>query len=1102
VVSPRETDPRRRWTLETVLARFVSERTRTKGYGYFAAGAVNILESDANRISAEVTGTDLYAVDIVREDEGIVARCECPFFLDRADICKHIWALVLAADAEGLLPPDSPDAWLDVMSEHQRDDLRRSKPALTSRRFDAWQRFLDGVMQQVETSDATRPVNRYHTGELLYVIDRDLTLQGRGIAVTVLRRQRKKSGDWGKPQPAGLVAGEVEDLPDPADREILAALLGAADPYAGNYTTTYARASFRLVGPITDRVLQLLAGSHRLYLRDVTIDHEGLRPVTADDGPPWVFHFELIDGGDGLRHLSGYLARGDERMDIREPDLALAAGYLIARGKLARLDHGGAFPWLAELRRVPHPPGFPTESAQRLIETFARSRVDPAVLPADLRYDVVEPAPRPRVIVQRGRTPARYPGEHELTARLEFDYDGTVVPSDARAAGYDPSRRRMVRRNQTAERSAAQRLQQLGFRRGYAPPGGAADFTVAVMQFGRAVRTLVAEDWHVEAEGASFRTAKHMRVQVRSGIDWFELHGDLDFGDGRVVPLTQLLSALKRGEGTVPLVDGTRGLVPEEWLRRYVRIAGFGELEGDHVRYRPSQTALLDALLEAQPEVDVDEAFARARVAMTNFAGVSRIEPPPSFRGTLREYQLEALAWFEFLRSFGFGGCLADDMGLGKTVMVLALLDSRRSSAAQTSGGEGDVDRTPRPSVAVVPRSLVFNWIAEAKRFAPDLRVLDYSGPDRADKVLGDYDLVLTTYGTLRRDAVLLAEQEFDYVILDEAQAIKNAQTASAKAVRLLKGRHRLALSGTPVENHIGELWSLFEFLNPGLLGSSNAFRRATLVQKRDGGEDLALVARALKPLILRRTKEQVAPELPTRTEQTIYCELDDSQRGTYDQLRSHYRASLLKRVEENGLAKSKIHVLEALLRLRQAASHVGLVEKRRRDAPSAKFDVLIPMLIEIIDEGHKALVFSQFTELLALLRERLDEAKVVYEYLDGQTRDRAARVERFAADADCRVFLISLKAGGLGLNLTAAEYVFLLDPWWNPAAEAQAIDRAHRIGQSRHVFAYRLIAKDTVEEKVAELQASKRELADAILSADPALIRNLKAEDLELLLS
>ena len=845
------------------------------------------------------------------------------------------------------------------------------------------------------------------------------------------------------------------------------------------------------MGPITDRALWLLASSRRLFLREGDRHYDELRPISADDGAPWVFNLDLTDASSGKRQLSGYLARDGERMDVREPQLVLATGHLIARGTLARLEHGGAFPWLAELRRLHQAPAFPPEAAPRLIETLARSRVDPVVLPPDLRYDVVEVRPRPRVSVQRAQTHPRFPGEHELSARVEFEYDGTVVPADERATAYDAERRRMVRRHPAAEREAVQRLQQLGFRRGFRD-GGTGTFVVAVTQFGRAVRNLVDEDWHVEAEGAAFRMARNMRVQVRSGIDWFELHGDLDFGEGRTVPLTSLLAALKRGEGTVLLGDGTRGMVPEDWLRRYVRIAGFGELEDDHVRYRPSQAALLDALLEAQPEVDVDETFARARAAMTSFRGVRQADVPATFRGTLREYQLEALGWFEFLRTFGFGGCLADDMGLGKTVMVLALLDSRRIENADAH----------RPSVAVVPRSLVFNWIAEAKRFAPSLRVLDYTGPDRAEKSLHDHDLVITTYGTLRRDAVILAEQEFDYVILDEAQAIKNAQTVSAKAVRLLKGRHRLALSGTPVENHIGELWSLFEFLNPGLLGSSNAFRRASLVQKRDGGEDLALVARALKPLILRRTKEQVAPELPSRTEQTIYCELDEAQRASYDQLRSFFRVSLLKRVEEDGLSKSRMHVLEALLRLRQAASHMALVEKHRRDAPSAKFDVLIPRLLEVIDEGHKALVFSQFTELLGLLRERLDEAKVTYEYLDGKTRDRAERVERFSTDPDCRVFLISLKAGGLGLNLTAAEYVFLLDPWWNPAAEAQAIDRAHRIGQSRHVFAYRLIAKDTVEEKVAELQASKRQLADAILSADPGLIRNLKPEDLELLLS
>ena len=349
---------------------------------------------------------------------------------------------------------------------------------------------------------------------------------------------------------------------------------------------------------------------------------------------------------------------------------------------------------------------------------------------------------------------------------------------------------------------------------------------------------------------------------------------------------------------------------------------------------------------------------------------------------------------------------------------------------------------------------------------------------------------------------VHLREHSFDYVILDEAQAIKNATTASAKAVRLLRGRHRLALSGTPIENHVGELWSLFDFLNPGLLGTAQAFKTATVGQTRAEREDLALVTRALRPLILRRTKAQVEPELPPRTEQTIQCELDAPQRRFYDELRTHYRTMLIARVARTGLAKSKMQVLEALLRLRQVACHPGLVDSRRIDEPSAKFDVLLPQLIEVVEEGHKALVFSQFTSFLALLRSRLEDAGLSYEYLDGRTRDRAARVERFNTDPDCRVFLISLKAGGLGLNLTTADYVFLLDPWWNPAVEAQAIDRAHRIGQDKHVFAYRLIAKDTVEEKVAELQQSKRELADAILTADPALIRNLSADDLEWLLS
>jgi SNF2 family DNA or RNA helicase len=397
----------------------------------------------------------------------------------------------------------------------------------------------------------------------------------------------------------------------------------------------------------------------------------------------------------------------------------------------------------------------------------------------------------------------------------------------------------------------------------------------------------------------------------------------------------------------------------------------------------------------------------------------------------------------------------------------------------------------------------MFNWRQEAERFTPALRVLDYTGNGRDElrERFADHDVILTTYGTMRRDIAALAGHAFEYVILDESQAIKNASSASAKAVRLLTARHRLALSGTPIENHLGELWSLFEFLNPGMLGSVRAFEAAD--RGRDAGEDaVAILSRGMRPFILRRTKGQVAAELPAKTEQTVYCELERPQRALYDELRDHYRRALLGRTDDAGFARSKIQILEALLRLRQAACHPGRVDAARLHEGSAKLDVLLLHIAQAVEEGHKTLVFSQFTSLLAILRSRLDGRGVSYEYLDGRTRDRQARVARFQTDPDCRLFLISLKAGGVGLNLTAAEYVFLLDPWWNPAVEAQAIDRAHRIGQTRQVFAYRLIARDTVEERVLELQQKKRKLADAILNADGGMIRDLKREDLELLLS
>jgi len=712
-------------------------------------------------------------------------------------------------------------------------------------------------------------------------------------------------------------------------------------------------------------------------------------------------------------------------------------------------------------------------------------------MPEELQFESVMGSPEPRLVIKRGRHDvwrgARLAGE------LSFDYDGTFIQHRQTGRGfYQKEKRRWVTRDVASEENAKMRLKQLGFRKGWEYDN--TDLELAPERLPKVVRALTSEGWRIEAEGHLYRTAGTIKMEISSGVDWFDLEGRAEFGDAKVA-LPRLLRAIKQGEQTVRLDDGTLGIIPEEWVRKYDMLASLGSVDEDRLRFTRPQAGLLDALLASEPAVSVDAIFERVRRELGSFAGVKEAAPTAGFQGELRSYQREGLGWLNFLQRFGFGGCLADDMGLGKTIQVLAMLESRREVR------RNDEKNSPPPALVVVPRSLVFHWKEEAARFTPKLRILDHTGAGRLKPGdhFDDYDVILTTYGTLRRDAVQFKDQRFDYCILDEAQAIKNAGTLSAKAVRLLSADHRLAMSGTPVENHLGELWSLFEFLNPGMLGRASIFANAG---HNPDEHTRTVLGKALRPFILRRTKRQVATELPEKTEQTIYCDLEANDKKLYIELRDYYRSRLLKKDADDGSGQYKIQVLEALLRLRQAACHPGLIDKRKIGEPSSKIDTLLAQLDQVLEEDHKALVFSQFTSLLAILRERLDAQQIPYAYLDGRTRDRQARVAQFQNDPKVKLFLISLKAGGLGLNLHAAEYVYLLDPWWNPAVESQAIDRAHRIGQTRQVFAYRLIARDTVEEKVLELQKSKRDLADAIISADNSVMRNLTREDLELLLS
>jgi hypothetical protein len=1095
------------------LARQVSQRIRAYGRDYFERHAVKILFADHEFVSAQVSDSQDYDVDLEREREELIFSCDCPYFEENLDVCKHVWATLLELEKQGHLKKWESRFPIKLVSTSSDDDgidedlddfdfedelmpfevLKTGKAFRTSDGSPAslpsrsWQYLLNSMngAPPPEARPPAWPVSR----EILYVIERSRSFDS-ALSLQIDIRDRKKNGEWGKQKPLSLSHEMLSELPIPEDREILTRFIGVKREtwFYGPYESIY-----RFMPRIGDWqiLMPLLSKTNRLYFRISGM--EDMRPVRWDETEPWEFRIDVRMDAQGRQYeIMGAFYRNNERLNIAQPEHVFSEGILVLDATIASFR--GSHEWISFFRNEG---SFfvPQEEVDLWLETMLAMPALPLMnLPEELQLQEIESTPCP---IMRVSTKKEAWGSTHLAGAIFFDYMGHIIEARNPSTGIAlvPERQRIMR-NPEFEIAVLRKAEQAGFKT-WRDHRSQEIWTISQARLPAAVRDLVNAGWHVEAEGKLFRNPDSISLHISSGVDWFDLHGTVEYGDSRLA-IPRLLAALKRHENTVLLDDGSFGMLPEEWMKKYGMLA-LGTTQGNHIRFKRSQAGLLDALLVSQPETSCDEVFDRLRSELQNFAGVAPAPAPPGFCGSLRTYQHEGLGWLHFLQSFGFGGCLADDMGLGKTIQVLALLEERRF-LRETNGSGAAVP----PSLIVMPRSLVFNWRQEAERFTPKLRILEHTGGERirGHEHFDDYDAVLTTYGTLRRDAPFFKEKVFDYVILDEAQAIKNASTESAKAARLLRSRHRLALSGTPIENHIGELWSLFEFLNPGMLGSASVFGLGKGQTAKIDETQRPLLAQALRPFILRRTKAQVAQDLPAKVEQTLFCQLEAPQRALYNELRDHYRRSLSHRIDAEGIEKSKIQILEALLRLRQAAIHPGLVDPARVHEPSAKLDMLLPQLAEVLEEGHKALVFSQFTSMLAILRGKLEQEKIQYEYLDGQTRDRAAPVERFQNDPNSKLFLISLKAGGLGLNLTAAEYVFLLDPWWNPAVEAQAIDRTHRIGQTRSVFAYRLIAKDTVEEKVLELQGTKREIADAIINQDNSLIRDLRPDDLAVLLS
>ena len=593
-----------------------------------------------------------------------------------------------------------------------------------------------------------------------------------------------------------------------------------------------------------------------------------------------------------------------------------------------------------------------------------------------------------------------------------------------------------------------------------------------------------------------FNTAKpSTQIHVTSGLDWFDAKVEIEFGEQRV-GIAEIKQALADKRSFVQLTDGTLGILPDEWLKKYSLLFKVGDGRTDKLRLSKYHMSVIDDLYENRNEEELSFALDEKYERLREFKNIPETEAPNQLEPILRPYQLAGYRWLNYLNEVGWGGILADDMGLGKTIQALTMLDHYKKINESLL------------AVVVCPTTLIYNWQNEIKKFTPTLTAHIHHGSTRSRNIeeLKNANIIITTYGTLRSDIQLLLKLKFDYVVLDESQAIKNPSSKVTKAASLLHATNKVCMSGTPLQNNTFDIFAQMNFLNPGLLGTMEFFRNefATPIDKFGDQEPKEHLRKLLYPFILRRTKEQVAKDLPEKTEQILFCEMEKEQRKIYDAYRNSYREKIMGTIDQQGIGKSQLTILQGLMKLRQICDSPAILnEEDKFPNHSIKLDELTREITENIGD-HKALIFSQFLGMLALIKQKLVENNIPFEYFDGSTSavDREKAIQSFQNNDECRVFLISLKAGGVGLNLTAADYVYIVDPWWNPAVEQQAIDRTHRIGQTKNIFAYRMICIDTIEDKILQLQERKKILAKELIADDANFVKALSKQDVEYLFS
>lgn len=609
------------------------------------------------------------------------------------------------------------------------------------------------------------------------------------------------------------------------------------------------------------------------------------------------------------------------------------------------------------------------------------------------------------------------------------------------------------------------------------------------------IEQLKAEGFEIEQNQSAkkFQFASNkIDFEIKEDNDWFDINAIVYFGQ-HPIPFIALKQHIlhKKREFTLP--DGSIAIIPEKWFTQYGSLFSLSD-GGKELKLKKHHIGLINELAE---DGIANVTLSRKLQRLNDFENIADTKMPVHFKGDLRSYQKAGYNWFSFLREYNFGGCLADDMGLGKTIQTLAMLQKIKE--------EDEEQSTKSTSLIIMPTSLIYNWLNEAKKFTPKLKIHAHTGSSRNKDIsqFAKYDIIITTYGITRVDIDLLKDYYFNYIILDESQNIKNPSSKSFKAVKALKSRHKLILSGTPVENSVSDLWTQLTFLNPGLLGTQTFFNEEYVqaIEKRKDEEKARKLQAIIKPFVLRRTKEQVASELPAKTEQVIYCNMSEDQAAYYEKTKSAYRNDLLSSMDDGTYAKKQVQLLQGLTALRQLANHPVMIDEDYT-SDSGKFENVIHTLDNVLKGGHKVLIFSQFVKHLNIFRQYFEKEEIPFSYLDGATKNRGEIVAEFQENTELKVFLISIKAGGVGLNLTQADYVFILDPWWNPAVEQQAIDRTHRIGQEKKVFIYKFIAKDTVEEKILALQNRKKRLASSLITTEESFFKSLSKDDIREILN